>query len=432
MKLDKMRTILVGLAFLSISAFWQLYDGIIPLMLKNTFHVNDALSGAIMALDNVLALFMLPLFGMLSDKTHSRLGRRTPYILFGTVTAVACMLLLPIADNARSLPLFVVGLFLVLISMSTYRSPAVALMPDVTPKPLRSKGNAVINLMGTVGGMLTLLLIGALVPKTDTPSYLLLFAVVAVIMAVAVGVLFATVREPKLVEKRKREYPDELESDIPETADHPKGKESLLPKDIKRSLLLLLSSVALWFMGYNAVTTAFSKYVQIQWKLAGGDFAYLMLIATGAAIVSYIPVGIAASKIGRKKSILIGVALLACCFGGAAFFPTYHILAIPLFALVGVAWAAINVNSYPMVVEMCRGSDIGKFTGYYYTFSMAAQIVTPILSGALLEYIGYWTLFPYAALCVAAAFVTMQFVRHGDSRPAPAPNKLDAYESLDS
>ena len=136
------------------------------------------------------------------------------------------------------------------------------------------------------------------------------------------------------------------------------------------------------------------------------------------------PVGILASRVGRKKTILIGVAVLALCFFTGALFHTYHPIVNAVFALVGVSWAAINVNSYPMVVEMSRGSSVGKFTGYYYTFSMAAQIITPVFSGALLEHVGYWTLFPYATLFAVLAFVTMLFVRHGDSKPLPAKSRV--------
>ena len=410
---------------MSICAFSQLYDGIIPLILKNTFHVGDTWSGVVMALDNVFALFLLPLFGVFSDKVNSRFGRRTPFIVCGTAAAVISMLLIPIADNTRSLPLFVVGLLIVLLSISTYRSPAVALMPDVTPKPLRSKGNAIINLMGAVGGMLTLLLIAALVPKIGTPNYLPLFAVVAVIMAVSVIVLVMKVKERAIADEVAAQEPDEA----PEL--DAAGKPAPMEKAVKRSLLFLLFSVALWFMGYNAVTTAFSKYAQVYWGLKGGGFANCLLIATGAAILSYIPVGNIATKVGRKKTILFGVAVLGIAFVIGSFIRTFSPIVNLLFVFVGIAWAAINVNSYPMVVEMSRGSDVGKFTGFYYSFSMAAQIVTPILSGALLEHVGYGTLFPYAAIFVVLSFVTMLFVKHGDSKPVQPQSKLEAFNVED-
>lgn len=426
MKLNTRRTVLVGMAFLSICTFWQMYEAIIPLILKHTFHIGDTFSGVIMALDNVLALFMLPIFGSLSDRTHTRFGRRTPYIVIGTGASCLFMLLIPVADQFGIFWMFLTALLLVLVSMSVYRSPAVALMPDLTPKPLRSKGNAIINLMGAVGGMVTLVLIQVLVPKNDPrPSYFPLFATVAGIMLLAVVLLVFTIPEKKLAEETAA-------LNGPEEEESPKEEGGgALPREVKRSLIFLLFSVAFWFMGYNAVTTAFSKYAQIQWGMTGGSFASSLLIATGAAILSYIPVGILATRMGRKKTILVGVAVLALCFFSGALFPTYHPAVNVVFALVGISWAAINVNSYPMVVEMSQGSSVGKFTGYYYTFSMAAQIITPVLSGALLEHVGYWTLFPYAALFSALAFVTMLFVRHGDSKPLPAKSRLEAFDTPD-
>jgi len=435
MKLNTKRTVFVGLAFMSICAFWQLYDGIIPLILKNSFHIGDTVSGAIMALDNVLALFLLPLFGGMSDHVKSRFGRRTPFIVCGTAAAVISMILIPIADATRSLALFIAALLIVLVAMSTYRSPAIALMPDVTPKPMRSKANAIINLMGAVGGMLTLLLVSVLMPKKGVVNYLPLFAVVAVIMAVSIIVLVIKVKERVIAaEVAAQELEEEQVLGVggkpSNTANTPMASVPM-EKAVKRSLILILLSVALWFMGYNAVTTAFSKYAQVYWGLTGGGFASCLLIATGAAILSYIPVGIIATKFGRKKTILVGVAFLAVSFALGACFRTFSPLINVVFIVVGVSWAAINVNSYPMVVEMSSGSDVGKFTGFYYSFSMGAQIITPILSGALLEHVGYGILFPYAAFFVALSFITMLFVKHGDSKPIPPASKLEAFNVED-
>ena len=439
MKLNARRTILVGLAFLSISAFWQLYDSLIPLILKNTFQVSDTISGGIMAIDNVLAVFMLPVFGSLSDRVHTRIGRRMPFILCGTAAAVIAMLFLPFADNIGSLALFVTALLVTLVAMGSYRSPAVSLMPDVTPKPLRSKANAIINLMGAVGGVISLLLISVLVPKTGKPDYFPIFLIVAAVMVVSVLLLLWKIRENPLRTERERIDAGLTQMEAgkadgaaarlgkAEQAPAPETKTTLDPA-VRKSLILILISVACWFMGYNAVTTAFSRYAQIYWGIQGGGFANCLLIATAAAILSYIPVGSIASRIGRKKTILGGVALLASMFALGAAVKEYHAWINVLFALVGVAWAAINVNSYPMVVEMSKGGDIGKFTGFYYTFSMAAQIVTPILSGFLLEHVGYFILFPYAALFVVTAFFTMLFVRHGDSRPLPKKSRLEAFD----
>lgn len=297
MKLNTRRTILVGLAFLSISAFWQLYDSLIPLILKNTFQVSDTISGGIMAIDNVLAVFMLPLFGSLSDRVHTRIGRRMPFILCGTAAAVIAMLFLPFADNIGSLALFVTALFVTLIAMGSYRSPAVSLMPDVTPKPLRSKANAIINLMGAVGGVISLILISALVPKEGKPDYFPIFLIVAAVMVFSVLLLLWKIRENPLRTEREK-----IDAGLSETeeADKAPAKTTLDPA-VRRSLVLILISVACWFMGYNAVTTAFSRYAQIYWGIQGGGFANCLLIATAAAILSYIPVGSIASRVGRKR-----------------------------------------------------------------------------------------------------------------------------------
>ena len=444
MKLNNKRTVLVGLAFLSICAFWQMYDNVIPLILREAFHMNESLAGTVMALDNILALFLLPFFGTLSDRCRNqRLGRRTPFILIGTAAAVILMNLLPLLDNGYAenggrwrFAAFIVVLGGLLVAMGSYRSPAVALMPDVTPKPLRSRANAIINLMGAVGGMLYLGVAAVLYPTDKVKNlvhvnYQPLFLVVSAIMAAAVAVLLLTIREPRLSAENQA-----LEARHPEwnlTEDDGSGHE-VLPAPVKRSLGFLLASIALWYIGYNGVTTWFTTYISEIMGEGLGTASRCLLVATAGAIVSYIPIGAVASKVGRRKTILAGCALLAACFFTGFLlttaFSTLNFAMYIVFALVGLAWAAINVNSLPMVVEMCRGSDIGKFTGYYYTASMAAQVVTPVLAGTLMRHVSYRILFPYAALFVALSFVTMCFVRHGDSK-AEAKRGLDAFEEMD-
>ena len=456
MKLNNKRTFLVGLAFMSICAFWQMYDNVVPLILSNTFRLNETWSGAIMAADNILALFLLPLFGGLSDKINTRIGRRMPFILGGTALAVVLMNILPrlangyyTAPSALLLLGFVAVLGLLLISMGTYRSPAVALMPDVTPKPLRSKANAIINLMGALGGLIYLGVAAVLYSNANVDAYFtlgtfesaegtvavvdyaVLFTVVSGLMVAAVAVLFATIREPKLAAENRAYEAAHPEENLATT--NAEGKEEL-PKDVKRSLIFILLSISFWFIGYNAVSTWFTTYISRVMGEGLGGASTCLLVATGGAIVSYIPIGQLASKIGRKKTIQGGVVLLAACFF-VGYLVTVNATAVTpfmyvLFALVGLAWAAINVNSLPMVVEMCKGSEVGKFTGLYYTFSMSAQVVTPILAGALMNNIGYKTLFPYAAFFVACSFVTMLFVKHGDNK-VEAKKGLDAYDVED-
>ncbi len=417
-KLNYKRTFFIGLAFLSISAFWQLYDNIIPLILQNSFGLKETVTGTVMAADNIFALFLLPLFGSLSDKVDTRWGKRIPFIVVGTVLSVTFMLLLPIADNTQNFVLFVVALFATLMSMGFYRSPAVALMPDLTPNHLRSRANAIINLMGAVGGVYTLLLISLLVEEGKRPNYQPLFVGVAVLMVIAVVILIVKIKEKRLVQV-------EAEAQVEKPA------KTVLGRDVKRSMIFMLLSVFLWFTAYNAVTTAFSRYTMEVWKMEGGSFANCLMVATVAAIIGYIPIGYLSARMGRKKTVMIGVLLMAACYGWAIFVDEYHPIINLAFALIGIAWAAINVNSYPMVVAMSEGGDIGKFTGTYYTFSMAAQIMTPILSGILLENVSYRTLFPYALVFSLLAFVTMTQVRHGDARPEKKSSLLENFDVED-
>lgn len=577
MKLNYKRTLLVGFAFFLICAFWQAYDAIVPLMLTNKFGLSQGASGIIMSLDNILALFMLPLFGALSDKSRSRFGKRTPFILIGTICAIVCFVSLTFVDQAQlnkvksdkqvlwnyantmtvenkendsvidasaetsivlrdyaarlfyntdydsltadkqaelaqkyanlgydsvytydketktyavydskadvpdglrskntyvalvssaenlfahnvtatspwTLVLFIVLLLMTLVSMAVFRSPAVALMPDVTVKPLRSKANAIINLMGTAGGILVLLLgmvFGTGKVQNQMMPYTWYVAAVCGIMAVALAVFILTVREPawnaQMLEtqaKLDEDNPEERDETVVEVADQEnlnevadvpqsKSASNKLSRDKLTSLILILASVALWFIGYNAITSKYSVYAVNE---LNKDYNTTLLIAQAAAVVAYIPVGMIASKLGRKRTILIGIALLTAAFFGAIFVtassPTW--LLIVLFALAGIAWATINVNSFPMVVELAKGSTIGKYTGYYYTASMAAQIVTPILSGYLMQAFGTMRiLFPYGTIFVALSFVTMLFVKHGDSKPDKPKDKMEMLAGAD-
>ena len=515
MKLNYKRIILVGFAFFLIQAFWQAYDNTIPMILTNKFGMSQAWSGAIMALDNVLALFMLPLFGAISDKHHSKWGRRTPFIVVGTLIAAVMLIALSFVDNAQLhhisdvaaiddpaaletiydreadetlltpggqkfvlsrqftkeeftqirsqitvdgaavtnpdytnyvMParqacawdatakspgtlVFVIALLLViLVSMSVFRSPAVALMPDVTLKPLRSKANAVINLMGSAGGILVLVLgmvFATSAVRNSLMSYTGYFAVIAAIMLAALVVFMLTVRENEWAAEMQQQS---VELGLEDKEEAATGERKLSVDEVK-SLIFLLLSIVLWFFGYNAVTSKYSVYAS---NILHKDYNLTLIIAQAAAIISYLPVGFIASKVGRKKTILAGVVMLTAAFTTASFMsaesPT--MLMNAMFALAGIAWATINVNSFPMVVEMCSGGNVGKYTGFYYTASMAAQVATPMLSGLLMDRMGMHVLFPYAAVFTALAFVTMLFVRHGDSKPE-VKRGLEALDEME-
>ncbi len=444
MKLNYKRTFLSGLAFLAITAFWQMYDNVLPLILGNTFHLNESVTGAIMASDNILALFLLPLFGKLSDRTNTRIGKRMPYILFGTGIAIILTNLLPIWDNSYAsdpsdfkLVSFIITLGLLLIAMSVFRSPSVALMPDVTPKPLRSPGNAVINLMGALGGILYLIFSALMYPESKTKelshvNYQPLFIFISVLMFVAIGIMLLTVREPEWSKENELIEKEHPEWDLTEKTEN---NHDRLPKPVLRSMLFLLASVALWYFAYNALTTWFTSYCSNLMNKNLGFASTCFLITNIGAIISFIPAGILASHIGRKKAILIGTLTFSTCFVFAYFITTSGSDSALFtmyfdFFVVGASWALINVNSLPMCVEMCSGADTGKFTGYYYTASMSAQVVTPVLAGTLLKHISYRILFPYAALFAFLSFVTMLFVQHGDNRSEPAKG-ISAFEEME-
>ena len=450
MKLNYKRTILVGFAFFLISAFWQAYDAIVPLILTNHYGLPQSASGVVMSIDNVLAVFMLPIFGAISDKVNTKHGKRTPFIFFGTIAAVISFVAMTFIDNYQltllanngvadvegalkitmenplSLVGFIATLLVVLIAMATFRSPAVALMPDVTIKPLRSKGNAIINLTGTAGGILVLVL--GMVFGTSKNHYMqytpYVIAVVA-IMLTGLIIFMLTVKEKQWAAEMEEETARLGLEEAPEADD---GEKRKLSKGELTSLLLILASVALWYIGYNSITSKYSVYAT---NILGFDFNLTLIIAQAAAIVSYIPVGIISSKVGRRKAILAGIVMLATAFFSGTFITSSspEILMYPIFILAGMGWATINVNSFPMVVELARGGDVGKYTGYYYTASMSAQIVAPILSGFLYDAFGMrYTFFLFGTVFVVFSFITMFFVKHGDSKPIA---KTDTLEALD-
>ncbi len=520
MKLNNKRTILVGFAFFLICAFWQVYDVTIAMTLTSKFGMSQTASGVVMALDNILALFMLPLFGGISDRHKGKRGRRTPFIRTGTILAVCFLLLLSLADNAQlkkigdyskvndaatmeriydeqkdavlqtpegvdfklsdiytreefsklttdskikelnafgrevevnvytrhvvparqacaaaitaqnpSILIWFLGILLMLlISMATFRTPAVALMPDVTLKPLRSKANAIINLMGNAGGIIVLGL-GSLLAiskvKNAYMSYTGVYAIVGGIMLAALIIFLLTVKEPAW-SAEMQEQSIVLGLDREEEPAQTGAKKKLSKAEM-RSLIFILMSIVLWFFGYNAITSKYTVYAQ---NVLDKDATTTLLLANVAAIVAYLPVGMVASRIGRKKTILAGVAMLFTAFLGGCFMTASspNWLMTAMFILAGVAWATINVNSFPMVVEMCSGADVGKYTGYYYTASMAAQSLTPTVSGLFMDNIAMTTLFPYATVFVGLAFVTMLMVKHGDAK-IEAKKGLEAFDN---
>lgn len=497
MKLDYKKTLYIGLAFLIISMFWQVYDNVIAKMLINSFGFDQTMSGFILAIDNIIALFLLPLFGTLSDRTKHKLGKRTPYILYGVILSAILFVGVAVMDsfqqkaiqeanvphveemvdvngdvygyrvgdeefyyrgetgevekklydykqdalleyqrraravskeNPLYLVLFVVILLVVLLVMSTYRTPAVSLMPDVTPKPLRSKANAIINLLGTFGGIIALAFMSF--TAKDYEQYITTFIILGALMILFLVIFMFKVNEVKLLE----DYQNYKVQNGEEVEEEQEGKKGM-PKEVRKSFILILLSVVFWFMAYNAATSKFSVY---SGQVLNTMFTTPLIVAQAVAALSFIPIGIVSSKIGRKKTILGGIIILLVAFLLGSFLTeSSRGLIYVTMGLAGMGWATINVNSYPMVVEMSKDGNIGKYTGYYYTASMAAQIITPVLSGLVME--GFYIssigvdmrrLFPYSVVFCVLAFITMSFVKHGDSKPIAKKN-LEAFDVED-
>lgn len=553
LKLDYKKTIKVGFAFAIIQCFWVVYDYVIPLLIDNAFGLSNAMRGLIMGLDNLLALFMLPLFGKISDSCKSKYGRRTPFIVLGTLAAIVLMIFIPVTtasqlkeanvirndletrfvedaafrqekltefyDDAESgenkyiskivfdelsgkiskeefvnlttddeagyfnrfakdgmnryindqvynqvtkqhsvrLVFFILILFLVLVAMGTYRSPAVALMPDVTPKPLRSQANAIINLAGGVGGAIATItyMVGFLINEN---GYVGIYIANALSMGILLLCFIKLVNEPKMVDECRRiceEYgitdEDDEAVDLREqeaedgvTADKAADEAVLsaekqkLKKSKTISFLLILASIFMWFMGYNAVSSNLSIYIVN--VLGCTPFIGTVVSAASMAVsaVAFIPVGMLAVKIGRKKSIMLGLLFATVSFVCVFLFikPQWGIsvkaIMFALFYLIaGFGLIVVNVNTFPMVVELSAAKDVGKYTGYYYMATMSAQAITPYIGGLFMDHLSNRSLFAYSAVCVIISIVLMALVKHGDSKPLPKKKVYEMMEDVD-
>ena len=629
LKLDYAQTFKVGFAFAIIMIFWTAYDFVVPLLLEHAYGLSNTVRGLIMGLDNLLSLFMLPLFGKISDNAKGKLvkkwGRRTPFIVIGTIASVILMVFVPVstlgqqekamdiendiraqlndddfmtehltefwekggnyadrdymaineidreqflairydgkftatkaflgmlgattykydgvevsldaavpadlaytlydwngdgtftyddirisnenyekfaatgmntwisdqiydqatntAEGHKSIAIYMVILLLVLIAMATFRSPAVALMPDVTPKPLRSQGNAVINLCGGVGGAIAFLIYTVVLFGERLENYVIIFSSVAAGMLLLLAGFLAFVREKKMVDRCHeicKEYgiTDEDEAaaeraedaaaagenvladesvasekaDIsPEVLEAAKAKTRKLrspkewweakPKSEQAkfiSFLLILGSIFMWFMGYNAVSSNLSVYTTKALNLDAGVASIISGVCMGISAIAFIPVGYMAAKLGRRKTIMIGLAMAIVSFLLIFAFVKPDSNAIKpavLFALfyliAGFGLIIINVNTLPMVVELSTDATVGQYTGYYYVATMSAQAVTPMFAGMVMDAFEDKGLFIYSAIFIALSIILMAFVKHGDSKPVGKGKKLSKEE----
>lgn len=494
LKLDFWKTVCVGFAFMGIMCFWEVYDYIMPLILNRVFGLDATSYGVVMGLDNLLAIFLLPFFGALSDRAvNKKRGRRTHFIFWGTIAAAACLIVLSLVENAQFVniaqsvndpqvlaqygldqapyadliqrvaggeellggdlaryneyldalyaaqtayahsytsqnPWILVGfigvLLCLLVSMGSYRSPAVALMPDVTPKPLRSQANAVITLMGGAGGLVSILLY-KLLAKNRYQSHIALFCTLAGVMIFTLIAYLLTVKEKKLVEIRMENERLFNVVDVEEASGDAK-----LPKAKMISLILILATVFLWFMGFNAVKTHLSVYATNVLKMEDNFVGTINLISSIGGAVALLPVALMAAKMGRKRTIIVGLvlavaALLPCAFMTANT-PNVKIWFPLCFIVAGFGLVCVNVNTFPMATELSKGSNVGKYTGFYYISAMTAQAITPFFAGLFMDRVAQQSVFIYGVVFIVLSIVTICLTKHGDNKP-PKKDRLIEY-----
>ncbi len=433
LKLNKKRTFLIGFAFFGILLLWQVYDSWCPTLLteiiKTRLGTTDELEvqwlvGIIMACDNLAALILLPIFGSLSDKTHTKIGKRMPYILVGTFVSAIAFPFIPLFFHLNKIGAMVAMMAIVLLFMMMYRNPAVALMPDITPKPLRAKANGIINIMGYFGGAfatvlgMVFVLSGYLKGNHNLMTIEMPFVIASVLMVISALVLFFTVKENKIEEEIKDELDEgERQAAIADPVDDNKP----MSKANRNMLLAILGAEFLWFMSDNALGTYLNNYVFYAMGAATSNTS-LMVIAGGAAsVVGFATAGIIADKVGRKWTISAGltltfIGLILMCFikasttvldSGLNAFPK---LLLVVWIIKGYGMALVHNCSFPMVVELCSSKKIGVFTGYYYAASMTAQTVTPVLLGLILRASGAWSVLPkYATILTLASCLVFTF-----------------------
>jgi MFS family permease len=455
LKLNYKRTFIIGFAFFGILLLWQVYDSWCPTLLTELFKkaFSDAderhvqyLVGIMMALDNLAALILLPIFGHLSDKTHTKLGKRMPYILVGTFVCAVVFPFIPVFYHMNNLVGVLITMFIVVCFMMMYRNPAVALMPDITPKPLRSKANGIINIMGYIGGAfativglffvlseylgtkMTTLEDGTKVLAEHTWAYNNIWAlempflIASILMVISALVLLFKVKENKIEE----EMADELRrgEEMSQTADKV-DDDKPLSRANKIMLFLILGAEFFWFMADNGIGTFMGNYTIYYLGASTRSNMINTIIGGLGSVIGYAIGGYIAGKIGRKWTIFSGLGLSFISYiiwiigtftflknaAGSGSFPT---LIWVIWFIKGFGMALVHLNSFPMVVELCNSKKIGAFTGYYYASSMAAQTITPIALGSLMLVPSLdWAYLPvYAALCILVSMIIFFFVKN--------------------
>lgn len=433
-RLNYKQTFLIGFGFLASSLAWAIYNSQVPLILSERFLLSNTLIGTIMTIDNFFGVIFQPLIGAWSDNTRTRIGRRMPWIAIGLPI---CAILFSLVPLQQTLFAFMAVIILFNLIMALWRSPVISLMPDVTPAPLRSEANGIINMMGGVGSIVAFFFGGMLSELRDDKFFA--FFMATVIMLMALLVLLKFIREPDAIRfKEEQQIPirdntasrwaqaARLSIDrhrIPDTDPIDEEKQrsftafNALSGPEKRSLVSILVSIFAWFLGYNAIETFFTLYATSTYGITGGQATMMLAGFSLTFLLFAIPAGLIAQKFGRKRTIVTGLIGIIGLFLPILAQPSQWLLQV-LLILGGACWAMININSLPMVLEFASEKNIGAFTGYYYLFSFTAAIVSPIFFGAIQDlFDSNGLLFLFAIICFSIAFFFMQFVKHGDSQP---------------
>ncbi len=432
-RLNYPQTFLIGFGFLASSLAWSVYNSQVPLILSERFLLSNTLIGAIMTIDNFFGVIFQPLIGAWSDNTRTRIGRRMPWILFGLPLCIFLFSIIPLQHVLWTFMAVIIGFNLI---MALWRSPVISLMPDMTPSPLRSEANGIINMMGGVGSILAFFVGGILSDLRDDKFYA--FFMASVIMSLALIVLLKFIREPDALRYKEEDnipikenitnrWAQESRTNIAltqkvsdtEIIQDSQKQRSLtaflsLTSGEKRSLVSLLISIFAWFLGYNAIETFFTLYATNTYDITGGQATMMLTGFSLAFLVFAIPAGKLGQKFGRKKTISFGLVAIIVLFLPILLKPSQLMLQILLIA-GGAGWSCVNINSLPMVLEFSSEKNIGAFTGYYYLFSFTAAIISPIFYGFIQDFFKTnELLFLFAVICFGIALMSMTQVKHGD------------------
>jgi Na+/melibiose symporter-like transporter len=404
---NKKKIFILGFGFFGVSIIWAMYNAYVPIFLKS-FKLTSFIIGIIMTVDNIFAILLLPFLGALSDRTRTRLGRRRPYILAGAPFAMLFFLLIPYARLFENLALMMFTIILMNLSMAFFRTPVVALMPDITPSHFRSQANGIINFMGGLGALLVFFAGKPLYDSNITYP----FIAGGLLMLLACLIVVFTIKEDRpFIEEEDREGKKPAVSFRESFSAFYENIKDIFSGD--RSLLFILFSIFFWFVGFNSIETFFTSYAKFYLGIKESTGALVLGVFSLSFMVSALVTGYIGAKRGRNKTIRAGLLIITVIMITSMLFRNFIYIAI-LFLIGGFGWALINVNSLPMVVDMTSLKKVGGYTGLYYFFSQAANIIAPPLSGISIDLFGYPSLMAFASFFFILSFITMHFVRRGE------------------